>query len=136
MAEYKSKTVVVNQPQMSLFYAFTNLDMLLSAVPEEKRKDIVIDGDKVTASYAGFTIAVEIAEKVQFSKVVFKDCDAPFHFSVVFHFDPAPLISQTSLTICVDADLNFMMRAMLGPKIQEALDQVVLAISNGGYLPK
>ncbi len=136
MAEYKSKTVVVDQPQMSLFYAFTNLELLLSAVPEDKRKDVVIEGDKVTVTYAGFTIAVHIAEKVQFSKVVFQDCDAPFHFNVVFHFDPAPLISQTSLTICVDADLNFMMRAMLGPKIQEVLDQIVLAISNGGYLPK
>lgn len=134
MAEYKSKTVIVNQPQTALFYAFTNLEALLAAVPGDKRENVKIEGDTITTSYAGFTVAVRLAEKHEFSKVVYQDADAPFHFTVTFHFDPAPLISQTSLTIAVSADLNFMMRAMLGTKIQEALDQTVLAIANGGYI--
>lgn len=134
MSEYKSKTVIVDQPQMALFSAFTNPQIVLSALPEDKRQAVTVDGDTITVNYAGFSIAIHLEEKVQFSRVVYKGVDTPFPFSVIFHFDPAPLITQTTLSIAVDAELNFMMRAMLGPKIQEALDQVVSAISNGGYI--
>lgn len=134
MADYKSKTVVIDKPQMALFHAFTNLGLLLSAIPEDKRGDIVVEGDTVKASYAGFTIAVCIAEKLPFSKVVYKDVEAPFHFSITLHFDPAQLINQTTFSIEVSADLNFMMRTMLGPKIQEVLDSIVLQIANGGLI--
>lgn len=134
MAEYKSKTVVLDRPQMSLFAAFTNLEAILAAVPADKRQDIVVEGDTVRATYAGFTIAVCIAEKVPVSKVVYKDVEAPFHFSITLHFDPAALINQTTLWIEVDADLNFMMRTLLGPKIQEALDTIVMQLANGGLI--
>lgn len=136
MSEYKSKTVVVDQPQMALFTAFTNPEAVLAALPEDKREAVSVQGDTISISYAGFTIVMRITQKVQFSKVVLEGVDTPFPFSITFHFDPAPLITQTSLTICVEAELNFMMRAMLGPKIQEALDQIVLAISNGGLLTR
>lgn len=134
MAEYKSKTVVVDRPQMSLFNAFTNLEAMVAAVPADKRGDVVVEGDTTKASYAGFTIAVCIAEKIPFSKIVFKDVEAPFHFSLTIHLDPAQFLNQTSLTIVAAAELNFMMKTLIGPKIQEALDQIVLSIANGGLI--
>lgn len=134
MSDYKSKTAVVDRPQMALFQALTNLEAMLSAIPEDKRQGISVEGDTVKSSYAGFNLEVCIAEKVPFSKVVFKDVEAPFHFSLTFHLDPAPLINQTTLWMEVSADLNFMMRTILGPKIQEALDTIVTQISNGGFI--
>ncbi|MCQ2185895.1 MAG: hypothetical protein MJY92_04135 [Bacteroidales bacterium] len=134
MAEYKSRSAVVDRPQMVLFQAFTSLEAMLAAVPQDKRKDITVEGDTVRINYAGFTIAVAITEKQPFSKVVFQDVEAPFHFTFTLHFDPAELITQTTLWMEVNADIPFMMKALIGPKIQEALDTIVMQIANGGFI--
>ena len=134
MAEYKSKTVLVHAAPMSLFNRITDVGALLAAVPEEQRRNITVEGDTITSTVSGFTIAVKISEKVPFSKVVIEDVEAPFHFRVTFHFDAAELLSETMLTIEVSADLNFMMKTLLGGKIQEYLDKAVTAISTGQFL--
>lgn len=131
MAEYKSRTVTVNMPQVELFGRLTDLNGILAAVPEDKRKEIKLDGDTVSASYAGFCLAVRISEKVPFSKIVISDVEAPFHFSVTFNLDAAAIITQTKLTVSVEAELNFMMKMMLGSKIQEFLDKAADAIESG-----
>ena len=134
MAEIKSKTVVVEQSQMTLFTMFTNLEGLVASLPEDKRKDIKVDGDTISATYAGFTITFRISEKIPWSKISLQDVDAPFHFTLSVHMEPESLITRTKLYISVDAELNFMMRTMLAPKIKEGLDQIVSAIANGGIL--
>ena len=134
MAEYKSKTVTVNASNVSLFNRITDLNGLYASIPEDKRKDVIIDGDTVKASYAGFTIAVCISKKLPFSLVEISDVEAPFHFRISINLRSAEIISQTLLDISVDADLNFMMKALLGSKIQEYLDKFVDAVANGGVL--
>ena len=41
------------------------------------------------------------------------------------NFNPASDPYKTDFHICLDADLNFMMKTLLGSKIQKALDKVV-----------
>ena len=62
-----------------------------------------------------------------------EDDNAPFHFGVSLHFDEAPE-GRTDFWIEASADLNFMMKAMLGGKIKEGLDKIVdglVAVSEG-----
>ena len=62
------------------------------------------------------------------------DDGAPFKFHLTLHFDPASDPYKTDFQIVVDADLNFMMKTILGGKIKEALDRMVdalVAISEG-----
>lgn len=134
MAEYKSKTVTVGAPPMALFERLTNLEGLLAAVPREQKDSISVDGDTLRLSQAGFNIEIRITEKVPFSKVVCQGVETPFPFSITFHLDNAEFLNQTSLTIVVDAELNFMMKALLGSRIQEFLDKAVIAISTGQIL--
>lgn len=139
MTQYKSRTALVDKAPMELFNRATDLQGIMNAIPEEKKAEVMsavtVDGDAIRVSYAGFSIGIEIVEKVPFSKVTFKsDSSSPFPFTVELHFDEAPLAVQTNLWIQVDAELNFMMRSLLGGKIQQALDQIINAIATGGFL--
>lgn len=131
MAEYKSKTVLVQASPVVLFNRITDLQGMMASVPEDKRKDITVDGDTIRTTQSGFTIAICIREKVPFSKVVFADVEAPFHFSVTVNLEGTDDILQTRLSVDIDADLNFMMKAVLGGKIQEYLDKAVDMFANG-----
>lgn len=134
MAEYKSKTVIVRTAPMALFDRIVDLKGVTAVIPEEQKKDVVVDGDTISITYAGFTIAVKIAEKVPFSKVVFEDVEAPFHFRITLNLEPGEAPMETLFNINVDADLNFMMKTLLGGKIQEFLDKTVTAVSTGEIL--
>lgn len=131
MAEYKSKTVVVPASSMTVFNRITDLQGIYSTIPEDKRKDVTIDGDTVNITYAGFTLGIRMAVKDPFNRVVLEGVGAPFEFSISILLSPTDDIMRTELAIVVEADLNFMMKAMLGPKIKEGLDQVVDAIASG-----
>lgn len=132
MAEYKSNTVVVDRSPRDLFNMLTNVEGIIASLPEDKRQYVSVDGDNIIVEYVGFRIVINIKEKLPFSRFVLTDAEAPFHFTLTFHFDPAELLTQTTLWIEVFADLNFMMKTMLGSKIQEALDQMVQSIAYGG----
>lgn len=134
MAEYKSKTVIVKTAPMALFNRIVDLQGVMSVIPEEQKKDVVVDGDTISITYAGFTIAVKISEKVPFSKVVLEDVEAPFHFHITLNLTPGPAPMETEFNIDVYADLNFMMKTLLGSKIQEFLDKTVTAVSTGEIL--
>lgn len=134
MAEYKSVEVTVNAAPMEIFNRLTDIGGFLQSVPEEYRKDITVSGDTLSLCYAGFTIAIRLCDKVPFSKVSFCDVEAPFHFTVTFNLAPAALISQTVLSIGMEADLNFMMKSLLGGKIKEFLDKAATAIATGGLI--
>lgn len=132
MAEYKSKTVIVNAAPMALFNRFTDLEGLVAAVPEEQKKDITAEGDTLRVSYGGFTIAVKIIDKTPFSRIRIADLEAPFHFTVTINLNPGELPLQTALDIDLSAELNFMMKTLIGSRIQEFLDKAVTAIATGG----
>ena len=53
---------------------------------------------------------------------------------MTLHFDPASDPYKTDFQIVLDADLNFMMKTLLGSKLQEGLDRIVdglVAMSEG-----
>lgn len=134
MSEYRSKTVTVNMPSVELFNRLTDIQGMLAAVPRDYRNSVQVSGDTVRLSYAGFNLAIRISEKSPFTRVAYSDVEAPFHFTAIVHLDPADVISRTTLWVELSADLNFMMKALIGNKIQEYLDKVVTAIGSGGVL--
>lgn len=134
MTEYRSKTVSVNMPAVELFNRITDIQGMLAAVPQDYRNAVQVNGDTVKFSYAGFNLAIRVSEKTPFTRVAYSDVEAPFHFTATVHLDPADVISRTSLWVELSADLNFMMKTLIGNKIQEYLDKVVTAIGSGGVL--
>ena len=132
-AEYNSKHGLVSRPPYELFMAFTDMRNFAQMLPEDKRDSVNATYDTIEATVNGFKIGVRVVDRQPYSKLELEDDNAPFHFGITIHFEEAPE-HRTDFSINLRAELNFMMKAMLGGKIKEALDKVVdglVAVSEG-----
>jgi len=133
-AEFKSKHGIVSKQPAELFMAFTDMRNFVNMLPEDKKEGVTADYDTISATVQGFTIGVKVTRREPYSYIELQDNGAPFNFVVGLHFDAAEEQGKTDFSIVVDADLNLMMKMMMGGKIQDALNKVVdglVAVSEG-----
>ena len=133
-AQFHSKHGIVSRPAAELYMGFTDMRNFLAMLPEDKKQGMTADFDTIRASVQGFTIGVKVTRREPYSYIELQDDGAPFKFVVELHFDAYEDASKTDFSINVDADLNLMMKIMIGKKLQEALDKVVdglVAVSEG-----
>ena len=139
MVKYNSKHAIVKRPPYMLYMAFADMRNFVNMLPEDKKQGVEADYDTLTATVQGFTIGVKVYERVPYSLLSLVDNGAPFGFKVDFHFDSnSGAQNETDFSIDVEADLNFMMKMMLGSKIQEGIDKIVegLAALSEGHMPE
>ena len=138
MAEFRSKKGVVSKAPYELYMAFVDMRNFIQFLPEEKKADVNADYDSIHAMVQGFNIGVRVKERVPYSRIEIQDDGAPFNFFLTLHFDAASDPYKTDFQIVVDAELNFMMKALLGGKIKDALDKVVdsLVAMSEGRMPE
>lgn len=136
--EIKSKHAVVSKAPYMLYMAFVDMRNFLQFLPEDKKQGVTADYDTLNAVVQGFNIGIRISERVPYSRIGFTDNGAPFSFSISMHFDSVGVPDKTEFYIELSADLNFMMKMMLGSKLQEALDKMVdgLAAVSEGRMPE
>ena len=127
--QIKSKTAVVSKAPYELYMVFTDMSNFVRFLPEEKKADVTADYDSLHAVVQGFNIGVRITDRVPYSRIDFADDGAPFTFLLSMHFDASSDPYKTDYHISLDADLNFMMKTLLGSKLQDALDKIVDAIA-------
>lgn len=136
--EIKSKRAVVSKAPYELYMTFVDMRNFVQFLPEDKKEGVTADYDTVHAQVQGFSIGVKVVERVPYSRIEYADDGAPFQFRLKLHFDPASDPYKTDFQIVVDAELNFMMKALLGGKIKEALDKIVdaLVAMSEGRIPE
>ena len=136
--EIKSKRGIVSKAPYELYMTFVDMRNFVQFLPEEKKQGVTADFDSIHAEVQGFNIGVKVVSRVPYSKIEYADDGAPFKFGLALHFDPAQDPYKTDFQIVVDADLNFVMKAMLGGKIKEGLDKVVdaLVAMSEGRMPE
>lgn len=133
-AQYSSKHGIVSRTQAELYMAFTDMRNFVSMLPEDKRKDVTADYDTISATVQGFAIGVKVTRREPYMYIELQDNGAPFKFMVSLHFDEAEEPGKTDFHIDLLADLNLMMKMMIGNKLKEALDKMVdglVAVSEG-----
>lgn len=126
--EIKSKRAVVSKAPYELYMAFVDMRNFVNFLPEDKKEGVQADYDSIHAEVQGFNIGVKVVDRTPYSRIVVEDDGAPFHFSVTVHFDPASDPYKTDFQIVLDADLNFMMKTLIGSKLKDGLDKVVDAL--------
>ena len=118
---------------------FTDLRNFVQFVPEDKKESIRAEFDSLHANVQGFDIGIAVAARVPYSRIDLKDDGGPFPFGVSLYFDPAPEAdpAKTDFHIELSAELNFMMKMLLGNKLQDAMNKAVdaLAAVSEGRLP-
>lgn len=129
---------MVLKTQSELYMGFVDLRAFKNMLPADKQASVEATYDTLSAVVQGFRIGVKVTAREPFHLIAIEDDGAPFHFRVEFHFDADIAPVRTDFHIEVDADLNMMMKMMLGSKIQQAIDQIVdgLVAASEGRMPE
>ncbi len=139
MTKYSSKRGIVSCPPYQLYMAFADMRNFLQYVPADKKQDVTADYDTINFKVQGFDFGVKAYERVPYSRLSFVDNGAPFAFKVDLCFDSDNGSQNTTdFHIEVEADLNFMMKMMIGSKIKDGLDKLVDAMADmsNGKVPE
>ncbi|MBE6214868.1 MAG: hypothetical protein E7123_01410 [Bacteroidales bacterium] len=126
--EIKSKRGIVSKPPYDLYMTFVDMRNFVQFLPEDKKAGVTADFDTIHADVQGFNVGVKVTSRTPYSRIEYADDGAPFHFNLRLHFDPAQDPYKTDFRIVLDAELNFMMKTILGSKLQQGLDKVVDAL--------
>lgn len=139
MTEITSKHGTVSRQPYELYMSMVDLSNFKRMLPQDKQEMLQADYDTLTATVQGFNIGVKVHNRQPYSLIELVDYGAPFAFHIEIHFDPAANDPyKTDFWIKAEADLNLMMKMMLGGKIKEALDKIVdgLVDASNGIMPE
>lgn len=131
MTTYTSKHGTVGRSNMELFMLFTDLRTLSMAIPEAQKQQVNLDVtyDTLTATMQGISLGIKIVERLPYSTIRMESFNSPFEFKVQLNFTDLGG-NRTDFSIVLDAELNGMLKLMLGKKLQQGLDKAVDALVN------
>lgn len=122
--EIKGKVITVDQPAYILYSGFSDMRNFVRNLPEDKREGVTATEDTIEGEVKGFRMGLQIAERNPFSSVVYTQYgQSPFPFRIKVFFE-ARDVTKTDFHIEVEAELTFMIKMMLGNKLQEAVDRL------------
>ena len=138
-AHYSSKHGQVAKRPEELYMTFTDLRNFAQMVPKDKvQAEIEADFDNLSVTVQGFRIGVRVDDREPYRLIRLGSAESPVEFVGVLHFEPSAIEGRTDFWIDLDANLNFMMKTMLGGKVQQALDKMVdgLVDASEGRMPQ
>ena len=121
--------ILEEPPQHLMFILATTelhkvLPTILSRCQRHSFRRLDGDFDNLRISANGININVRITERVPYSKIVVDSVESPIKFTVTLNFlDMGG--HRTEFFIELDAELNFLMKQMLGKKIENGLDTII-----------
>lgn len=124
-AHYTSKHGQVSKAPEELYMAFTDMRNFTAMAPAKFRDSLNADYDSIRISVQGMSLGVRVDERRPYSLIRLGSFESPVEFVATVHFDHSVLPGKTEFYIELDANLNFMMKALLGSKLQEAIDKMV-----------
>ncbi len=129
MKEYISKQQKIERPAEQVFAAISRFDALTPALAD-KVEEWQATEDSCSFKAKGFTVKLRIEERVEpkHIKIVGDDGGIPIDFSFWIQLHSVDAY-DTRLRLVVQAELNMMMKMMIGNKLQGALDQMAEGIA-------
>ena len=128
MATYKGRTVRIERSAGEIVDKFADLSRFkdnLDALPEEERAkigDIEFASDSITLNTPQVgQIRFEVAERSP-RRILMRAAGSPVPLTMGVDLDPKSADS-TDVTTSVEVDIPMMLRPMVGPHLQKAVDQ-------------
>ena len=130
MSEFiQGKTVIINQPSYALYTIFSDPGRIAGVLPEQYRDKVTFGEDTVLIHVQGFELGVKVHGRTPFSKVEYEHYgQSPFPFFIAIFMEPAS-DSTTYFHIELTAELNMMMRMLLGKKLEEGVNSLADGIA-------
>ena len=126
MEKYESKQQQILKPASRIFPFISRFDMLTPAL-EGKVDEWSATEDTCSFKVKGFKVALRIVERVENKHVKITADDengVPVDFSFWLQLHEVS-DTDTRIRMVLHAELNMMMRMMLGSKLQEGLDKAI-----------
>lgn len=127
MQEYISKQVQILRPAEQIFAVISRFDHLTPALAGRVDEWQATE-DTCSFKAKGFPVKLRMAERIEPKHVKITGDGVPmdFAFWVQLHQVDA---CDTRLRLVLHAELNMMMKMMIGSKLQQALDQIADGIA-------
>ncbi len=127
MQEYISKQVQILRPAEQIFAVISRFDHLTPALAG-RVDEWQATADTCSFKAKGFPVKLRMAERIEPKHVKITGDGVPmdFAFWVQLHQVDA---CDTRLRLVLHAELNMMMKMMIGSKLQQALDQIADGIA-------
>lgn len=120
--DIKGKIITIAQPAHVLYSGFSNMRNFVNALPPDKKEGVIATEDTIEGEVKGFKMGIKIAERNPFSSIVYEHFgNSPFPFTISIFFNAVD-VAKTEFHIELSAELNFMIKSMLGGKLQEVID--------------
>ena len=131
MQEYISKQQQIFRSAAQIFPLISNFSLLTPAVAD-KVEDWQADEEHCSFKFKGFTVGLRIEEKIENKhiKVVGDGGTVPMDFAFWIQLHQVSE-GDTRIRLVLHAELNMMMRMMVGNKLQKGLDQAVEGLAAG-----
>ena len=125
MEKYESKQQQIHHPAALIYPIISRLDLLSPAL-KDKVEEWEATEDSCSFKVKGFKVALRIAEKVENKhvKIVADEGGVPIDFAFWIQLHEVDK-RDTRVRMVLHAELNMMMKMMVGGKIQSGLDQAV-----------
>ena len=125
MPEYISKQQQIHHSAARIFPLISNFSLLTPAVAD-KVEEWQATEDSCSFKFKGFTVALRIVDKVENKhvKISGDGGSVPMDFSFWIQLHEVSEC-DTRIRLVLHAELNMMMRMMIGSKLQKGLDQAV-----------
>ena len=126
LQKYESKQQQILKPASRIFPFMSRFDMLTPAL-QDKVEEWTATEDTCSFKVKGFTVALRIEERVEnkhIKIVADEGAGVPIDFSFWIQLHEVSEY-DTRIRMVLHAELNMMMKMMIGSKIQGGLDQAV-----------
>ena len=125
LEKYESKQQQVRKSAARIYPFISRFDMLTPAL-QDKVEEWRADEDSCSFKVKGFKVALRIAERVENKhvKIVADEGGVPIDFAFWIQLHQVDE-RDTRVRMVLHAELNMMMKMMIGGKIQSGLDQAV-----------
>ena len=128
MSKYTSKVGKINKSDQLIYSFLTDFNNLKSVVPEDKVKNFEATEDTCKFNIEGVGQAgLKIIEKEP-NKLIKITSDGKSPFSFFFWIQLKPMEEEentTAVRLTIDANLNPMMKMMVGKHLQKGIDSIV-----------
>ena len=130
MEKYESKQQQIHHPASLIYPIISRLD-LLSPAMQDKVEEWQATEDSCSFKVKGMKVGLRIAERVENKhvKIVADEGGIPIDFTFWIQLKEVAE-RDTRVRMVLHAELNTMMRMMIGGKIQSGLDQAVEGLAN------
>ena len=130
MEKYESKQQQIHHPASLIYPIISRLD-LLSPAMQDKVEEWQATEDSCSFKVKGMKVGLRIDERVENKhvKIVADEGGIPIDFTFWIQLKEVAE-RDTRVRMVLHAELNMMMRMMIGGKIQSGLDQAVEGLAN------